>query len=81
MLAARKILLEDGDLVGEATGEIEKEDDGVIVIKRIHVVHHLHAPDADPDAVRRSHDLHASRCPVARSLRAAIEITTEVKMV
>lgn len=81
MLAARAIHLKEGELVGEVVGEIEKDEDDVLVIRRIHVVHHLHAPDADPDTVRRAHDLHAMYCPVARSIKAAIEVTTELKMV
>lgn len=81
VLAAREIQLNDGDLIGEAVGEIEKSDDGVLVIKRIHVVHRLHAPEVDRETVERAHRIHAARCPVARSVMAAIEVTTELQLV
>lgn len=81
MLAAREIVLQDGDLIGDAVGEVEKDENGILIIKRIHVVHRLHAPHADRATVDRAHRMHAVRCPVARSLRGAIEVTTELQMV
>ena len=35
----------------------------------------------DPAAVERVHGFHASRCPVARSLEGAIEVTTSYELV
>lgn len=64
------------------TGEIEKSDDGVLVITRIHAAYRLAVDeDADRDTVDRVHDFHADRCPVARSIRDAIEITTDLEIV
>jgi uncharacterized OsmC-like protein len=49
----------------------------VLVIKRIHAHYLLHAPEGvDEPTVQRVHDLHADRCPVARSIRGAIEVST-----
>jgi uncharacterized OsmC-like protein len=56
---------------------VEKEDDGVIVIRRIHVTYHLTADEANRDTIERVHGLHADRCPVYRSLKDSIDITTE----
>jgi len=63
--------------VGKARGEIETED-GVLVIKRIHVVYHLEAEESAREVAERVHGFHARHCPVYRSLIPAIEITTEL---
>ena len=61
-------------------GEVEKED-GVLVIQRIHVNYKLRVPDPDEarDTVARVLEMHVDKCPVARSLKGAIEITTAVE--
>lgn len=64
------------------TGEIEKTDDGVLVIRRIHAAYRLTVdPDADRETIERVHGFHADKCPVARSLRGSIDITTDVEIV
>lgn len=61
-------------------GEIEK-DGRVLVIKRIHVTYRLKGVDEENrEAAERAHRLHADFCPVARSIRDAIDITTELEM-
>jgi uncharacterized OsmC-like protein len=69
-----------GKLVGEAAGEIEL-DGKVLVIRRIHVHYKLTAGGVDPEIVERAHSLHAERCPVARSIRDAIDISTSYELV
>jgi uncharacterized OsmC-like protein len=64
-------------LLAEATGEIEKEEN-VLVIRRIHVRLRLRADPAQQATAERVHGFFAERCPVYRSLRAAISITTEL---
>ncbi len=61
-------------------GEIEK-DGGVLVIRRIHVNYKLHVPDPDEvrDTVARVLEMHVDKCPVALSLKGAIEITTDLE--
>lgn len=62
------------------TGEIEK-DGGVLIIRRIHAHYHLQVDeDVDRDTVERVHGFHADYCPVARSIRDAIDISTELTM-
>lgn len=64
-----------------AHGEVEAEE-GVLVLKRIHVVMAL--KDVAPDkveAARRAHDVYKEKCPVYRSLYRAIDITTELRVV
>ena len=65
-------------------GEIEL-DGKVLVIKRIHVTYTLRgAGEADEqtqDKIDRAHARHAEFCPVARSIRDSIDITTELTLV
>ena len=63
--------------MAEAVGEIEK-DEGVLVIRRIHVKMLLKANEDQRATAERVHGLYADRCPVYRSLRDAIAITTEL---
>jgi uncharacterized OsmC-like protein len=74
---ARQINASNERLVSEAAGEIELEDN-VLVIRRMHVRLTLKAPQADWEAAGRVHGFFADKCPVFRSLKAAIAITTEL---
>ncbi len=58
-------------------GEVEKEDDGVIVIRRVHVTYRLKAGEEHREAIERVHGFHAGKCPVYRSIHTSIDITTE----
>ncbi|MFW5933901.1 MAG: OsmC family protein [Actinomycetota bacterium] len=80
-LEARGIPAGGGRLRAEVTGEIEL-DGKTLVVKRIHAAYTLDVEaDADRDRIERSHDIHAERCPVARSIRDAIEVTTSYQLV
>ena len=76
-LEARQIPAAGDRFEADAMGEIEKEE-GVLVIKRIHVVMRLKAAPAARETAERVHGIFADRCPVYRSLKAAIQITTEL---
>jgi len=67
----------DGQLVAYATGEVELEG-SVLVLKRIHVRMELRAAQAQREAAERAHAVYADSCPVYRSLKAAIAVTTEL---
>ncbi|HSD71417.1 MAG TPA: OsmC family protein [Thermoanaerobaculia bacterium] len=73
----RKVSAAGDRLIGDAVGEIEKEE-GVLVIKRIHLLLKLKAPESEREIAERVHGFYRDRCPVYRSLRAAIAITTEL---
>jgi uncharacterized OsmC-like protein len=60
-------------------GEIEK-DGNTIVVKRIHVTYRLRLAPDQRDAAERVLEMHADFCPVARSIRDSIEITTSLEM-
>lgn len=66
-------------LVGHVRGDIEL-DGKVLVITRIHVTYSgLTIAEEERDKVERVLATHADGCPVARSLRGAIEITTSLE--
>lgn len=76
-LEARQIPAGEGLLDCEATGEVEKED-GVLVIRRIHVKLRLSAPAETHETAQRVHGFFADRCPIYRTLKNSIAITTEL---
>jgi organic hydroperoxide reductase OsmC/OhrA len=51
------------------------------MIRRMHVVYKLRAPESARETIQRVHDMHADFCPVARSLRPAIEISTALEII
>ena len=63
--------------MSEATGEVELEEN-VLVIRRIHVRLQLKTEESNWDTARRVHGFFAEKCPVYRTLRSAIAITTEL---
>ena len=78
-LEARQIAASDGRLTAVARGEVEVED-GVLVLKRIHVVFSLKEVAADKvDAAERAHEVFKPKCPIYRSLHRAIDITSELR--
>jgi uncharacterized OsmC-like protein len=66
-------------LTAEVRGEIEK-DGNVLVIKRIHVTYHLKLKPDQRETAERVLDLHADKCPVARTLKGCVDISTELNM-
>ena len=79
-LDARQIDAKHGRLVAEVRGEIES-DDGVLVIRRVHVKFLLKAPDSVRETVDRVHGVYRDKCPVYRTLRPAMEITSAYELV
>jgi organic hydroperoxide reductase OsmC/OhrA len=59
-------------------GEVEKAEDGVLVLRRIHVVLNLRAPESARASAQRVHGFFAGKCPVYRSLQGSITMTTEL---
>jgi uncharacterized OsmC-like protein len=63
--------------VGHATGEVELEGK-VLVVRRIHVRMALRAPAALRETAERAHAVYADACPLYRTLKPAIAITSEL---
>jgi len=51
----------------------------VLVIRRIHVVYQLKLKPEHRETAQKVHGFHADFCPVARSIKGSIEVTTELK--
>jgi uncharacterized OsmC-like protein len=79
-LEARQIDASNGKLVGEATGEVETEEN-VLVIRRIHVVMKLKAPESSREVIERVHGFYAMKCPLYRTLRKAIQLSSSLELV
>ncbi len=77
-LEARRVNASGGRLVADVHGEVGLSADGVLIIERIHVVLRLKAPEEARETAERVHGFYAEKCPVYRSLRAAIAITSEL---
>jgi uncharacterized OsmC-like protein len=79
-LEARKINASEGRLTADAQGEVEVEN-GVLVLRRIHVNLKLRAPEEARETVERVHGVYVEKCPVYRSLCAAIQITSSYELI
>lgn len=79
-LEARHIDASDGRLTADVTGEVETEE-GVLVIRRIHVSMRLLASAETRQTVDRVHAMYAMRCPLYRTLHSAITLSSSVDVV
>jgi uncharacterized OsmC-like protein len=79
-LEARQIDASNDKLIAEVTGEVETEE-GVLVIRRIHVAMRLVAPEQAREIVERVHGLYAMRCPLYRTLHNAIQLSSSYTLV
>jgi len=78
-LEARQIDASNGKLTADVTGEVESEE-GVLVIRRIHLRMCLVAPEQARAAVERTHGIYAMRCPLYRTLHKAIQLTSSFEL-
>jgi uncharacterized OsmC-like protein len=79
-LEARQIDASNGKLVAEVIGEVEAEE-GVLVIRRIHVDMQLIAPAESRETVDRVHGIYAMNCPLYRTLHKAIQLTSSYALI
>ena len=81
LLRARVPVVPAEALSGTATGYVEPDDDGVLVLRRVVVSYTLELDEAHRAAAEEVHAMHAGRCPNARSVSPHIEISTELEIV
>ncbi len=79
-LEARQIDASNGKLTVEVTGEVETEDN-VLVIRRIHVAMRLVAAPELKDKIERVHGMYGMNCPLYRTLRKAIQLTSSYEVI
>ncbi len=75
----RKIPAGEDRLVADAVGEVETEDD-VLVVRRIHVTYHLRLEADKREAAERAHEVHSRACPMFRTISGCVAITTSLEM-
>jgi len=78
-LEARQIDASNGKLTAEVTGEVETEDN-VLVIRRIQVAMRLVADPELKDKIERVHGMYAMNCPLYRTLHNAIQLTSSYEL-
>ena len=79
-LEARQVDASGGRLTADVTGEVATED-GVLVIRRINVAMRLVADEKSREVVDRVHGFYAMNCPLYRTLRSAIALSSSVEIV
>jgi uncharacterized OsmC-like protein len=79
-LEARQIDASNGKLTADVTGEVETEDN-VLVIRRIHVAMRLVAPQDVKETVERVHGMYAMRCPLYRTFHKTLQLTSSFELV
>jgi organic hydroperoxide reductase OsmC/OhrA len=67
------------NLSAETMGEVEVERK-VLVIKRIKQVFHVTVDEEDRETIERVLEVYADGCPVARSVKESIEISSDLDL-
>jgi organic hydroperoxide reductase OsmC/OhrA len=67
------------NLHADTIGEVEVEGK-ILVVKRIRQVLHLTASEDDRKTIERLVSVYADSCPVARSIKGSIEISSELDL-
>ena len=63
----------------DTVGEVELQGK-VLVIKRVKQTFHLAANERDRETIERVLEVYADSCPVARSVKDSIEITSKLNL-
>ncbi len=79
-LEARQIDASNGKLTADVRGEVEQED-GVLVIRRVHVSMRLQGDEAKRQTIERVHSIYAMSCPLYRTLHNAIQLSSSYELV
>ena len=59
---------------------MEKAEDGVLIIRRIHIELELKAPEEQRQTAERVHTVYADRCPLYRSVKDSIAVTSSLTL-
>jgi uncharacterized OsmC-like protein len=79
-LEARQIDASNGKLTADVAGEVETEEN-VLIIRRIHVAMRLMAPQGAKATVERVHGIYAMRCPLYRTFHKTIQLTSSFELI
>jgi uncharacterized OsmC-like protein len=78
-LAAREISPDEGRASCVTRGEVETEE-GVLIIRRIHVHFTIRAGEEKRPVIERVHGIFAQKCPVFRTLQNSVQITSSFEL-
>jgi uncharacterized OsmC-like protein len=81
LLRARVPVVPAEALTGTATGVVEPDEDGVLVLRKVVVAYTLQVDEEHRAKAEEVHAAHAGRCPNARSVSPSIEIATNLEIV
>ncbi|WP_422091600.1 OsmC family protein [Tenacibaculum ovolyticum] len=76
-LRVRKIDPDNDKLSSEVIGEVELEDN-VLVVKRIHIKYTISSEEENKKTIERVHKIHKDYCAVYKSIYRSIDVTTEL---
>lgn len=79
-LRRAKVPVGRSGLTATATGSVASDDDGVLRMRSIVLDYELVLPEQFHATAQEVHAVHASRCPNARSVAAAIDVTTNLRL-
>ena len=79
-LRRAKVPVGRAGLTATATGSVASDEDGVLRMQSITLDYDLAVPVEFHAAAEEVHAVHASRCPNARSVAAAIEVVTRLRL-
>ena len=79
-LEARQIDASNGKLTADVTGEVETEEN-VLVIRRIHVAMRLIASQDVKATVEKVYGIYAMRCPLYRTFHKTIQLSSSFNLV
>ncbi|MEQ8834753.1 MAG: OsmC family protein [Miltoncostaeaceae bacterium] len=80
-LMRARIPVSPATLTGTVAGDVASDDDNVLRVRRITVEYTLELDEEHRAGAEEVHGVHAGRCPNARSVGAAIEIVTNLRIV
>lgn len=52
----------------------------MLVVRRLHVTYHLRLAPDQREAAARAHSVHADSCPMYRTVRGCVAVTTSLQM-
>jgi uncharacterized OsmC-like protein len=79
-LEARQVDASGGRLTADIRGEVENED-GVLLLTRIHAAYTLRALEEVRETVEKVHNMRREYCPIYRSTYRTIEVATGFELV
>ncbi|HKK27330.1 MAG TPA: OsmC family protein [Gemmatimonadota bacterium] len=73
-LEVREVVLDPEDMVAEVEG-VNEVRDGLPVLTEIRIHYRLRIPSGSRERVERALERHQTKCPTARSLEGAVEVS------